>query len=79
VFSVISGVGIGKKREWGRRTWLTLSLVLVAFHSLWLVKNVPLGISGFDVAELGLVFAIAAISWVKLNNKEVMASFKRKT
>lgn len=76
ILSLIVGVGIFRKKEWARRMWLSLSLVLVAFHACWLLKDIPLGIGISDVVELALIAALAGISWVKLSKKRRRALFE---
>ena len=71
VFGVVSlslGLGLWFNRNWAKRGWLLFSIVLVAFHSLWLIKNIPLGISWDDYLEVGLILGVAASSWTLLRN-----------
>lgn len=60
------GIGLWLNWPWAIRSWLLCTIVLVAFHGLWLLKNIPLGVGPSDLIELGVVLGIAAFSWASL-------------
>jgi hypothetical protein len=75
--SVLAGVGMLLRREWGRKAWLALLALDLLLHLIMLPANRA---AGFDVSKsygwTGLVVLLAVVSWVFLTRPRVKARFR---
>jgi len=75
--SVLSGTGLILLREWGRKCWLALLPLTLFLHAGAMFAQ---QLAGMDVSRsygwVGMVFALAVISWAYLTRPRVRARFR---
>src|SRR5829696_1499538 len=75
--STVAGAGMLLRMDWGRKAWLAMLAVTLAFHFLVTLANRTIG---FDVHRsygwVGMVCVLAVVSWVILTRPGVRARFR---
>jgi hypothetical protein len=73
--SLIVGVGLYFRREWARKAWLVLVLLIVLLHLCRLVVDYHLGglwlLEG--LLEVLLIGVLAIISWKRLYRRHIVS------
>lgn len=78
ILILVVSIGLFKVREWARKFWLGITLLLVLFHGSWLLSDYYKGKMAIeDGIEVVGVSLIAIISWVSLRRVSIRKLFHR--
>jgi hypothetical protein len=74
---ILSGLGVGLLREWGRKCWLALLPLTLLIHAVTMLAQRAAGI---DVRRsygwVGMVVVVSLLSWAYLTRPRVKARFR---
>jgi hypothetical protein len=80
LLTLASAFGLFRAKEWARKFWLGIVLLLAVFHLVRLVTDLHEG--GFILAmrlmEVVLIGLVAAVSWRQLTKEPLKSVFRRR-
>ncbi|MCP4896701.1 MAG: hypothetical protein GY906_06955 [bacterium] len=76
VVILVAAVGLLRRRDWGRRIWLSVLVIMVALHVLWGVADGGQGRNTIErLFELVGVLSLAVFSWIYFSKLSVRTVF----
>lgn len=79
LLTLVSAIGLFRAKEWARKFWLSVTLLLAVFHLVRLVTDLHEGgvLLAMRLMEVMLIGLVGAVSWRQLTRESLKSVFRR--